>query len=891
MTTMLAGAPPPAEERLLTADGRSVVVRPTRADDRDRIVALIDGLSPASRAMRFGIARGGLRPEEAAAMAAPPGPDGLALVALAGPGAGEAVAVARYDRRPGEDEAELSLAVADRWQGLGIGTGLIERLLDHARRDGLDALWALVMPANRRMREVFRHLGCDLEVEVAPGEVLIRLSTHVDDGLEDAAMARFASSAAASLAPILSPSSIAVVGASRDPHSVGGAVFRALAERATSVRVTPVNRSASLVAGLPAAPSLAAVPEPVDMAVVAVPAAGVPAVAREAAERGVRALVVLSAGFSESGAAGAALEEELLHVAGTAGIRVVGPNCLGVWSGAGDAGFDATFAPASPPQGSIALASQSGGLGLAAFAYCARRGIGLSAFVSLGNAADVSAADLLAWWDRDERTRVVLLYLEGFGDPRRFARLARAVCRTTPIVALKAGRGPAGRRGGGSHTAALAADEPSTDALFDLAGIVRVDTIEELLEAGELISAQPLPAGRRIAVVANVGGPAILAADACEGHGLEVPRLSPPLAEALRAAVPAAAATSNPVDLGAAARPGDLLAAGRLIVESGEVDALIVAAAPLRGRGAAPLRAVAERLAGAGVTVVGCSCGEEVSRRPSDGRFVPWMTFPEGAAHAVAHAAQAGAAARRPADPPRRPPGLDRAAARGVLEAVPEGSWLAPAEVEALLAAYGISMPRSRLAVSAGEAAAAQAALAAPVAVKLARPVIPHKSEVGGVRLGCGSPEAAAAAFREIDAAARRSGACDRVEAVLVQEMAAPGVELIVGAAVDEVFGPVVLAGIGGVEAELWADRAVALAPAGERTVRELWRRLRGSAQLDGWRGAPAADREALADLVARVAWLAADQPLLAELDCNPVRAPLGGRALVLDARARRARA
>ncbi|HSJ73990.1 MAG TPA: GNAT family N-acetyltransferase, partial [Miltoncostaeaceae bacterium] len=315
--------------------------------------------------MRFGAVRPGLAPEEAAAIAAPPGPEGLALIALAGAEGDEAVAVARYDRRPGEAEAELSLAVADAWQGHGLGTGLIERLIDHARRDGLDALWALVLPANRRMREVFRNLGCELEERVAPGELLFRISTRIDDGLEDAAIARFARSAAASLEPIMRPSSIAVVGASRDPESAGGAVVRALLERPSSVAVAAVNRSASRVAGRATAPSLSAVEGPVDLAVVAVPAAGVPAVAREAAERGVRGLVVLSSGFSEAGPAGAALEAELSHIVRAAGLRLVGPNCLGVWSGAGAAGFDATFAASAPPQGRIALASQSGGLGLA----------------------------------------------------------------------------------------------------------------------------------------------------------------------------------------------------------------------------------------------------------------------------------------------------------------------------------------------------------------------------------------------------------------------------------------------------------------------------------------------------------------------------------------------
>ena len=411
-----------SEERLLTADGRSVAVRPTRADDRERITALMDGLSPGSRAMRFGAVRPGLRQEEAAAIAAPPGLGGVGLIALAGADCEEAVAVARYDRRPGEPEAELSLAVADAWQGHGVGTGLIERLIAHARRDGLDALWALVLPANHRMREVFRNLGCELEEEAAPGELIVRLSTSVDDGLEDAAIARFARSAAMSLEPIMRPSSIAVVGASRDPESVGGAVLQALLEGRSSVSVgggEPLGHRGRRPPGLavPVGPGGAGGPRGRGGAGGG-RAGGRPRGGRARRPRPRRPLVGLLRGRAgRSGARGRAGARRARDGDAAGGAQL--PRRV---ERRGEAGFDATFAPAAPPQGAIALASQSGGLGLAAFAHCARRGVGLSAFVSLGNAADVSATDLLAWWERDERTRVVLLYLEGFGDARRFAR-------------------------------------------------------------------------------------------------------------------------------------------------------------------------------------------------------------------------------------------------------------------------------------------------------------------------------------------------------------------------------------------------------------------------------------------------------------------------------------
>jgi acyl-CoA synthetase (NDP forming)/GNAT superfamily N-acetyltransferase len=878
-----------AEERLTLVDGRSVVVRPCREADAEGIAALVRGLSVESRAMRFGAARAGLSPEEARAMSAAPGPGGVGLVAVAGAEAERIVALARYHREPGASEAELAVAVADAWHGLGLGTGLIERLRERAAAEGLDALWAYLRPDNWKMRGVFRALGGDVHTMNAPDECLVRIALHADDALEEASAARFITAAAASLQPLFRPRSIAVVGASRNPRSPGGAVFATLVGSGFPGPLYAINRAAGEVAGRPAHPSLVAVPEPVDLVVVAVPAADVPAVARQAAGCGARALVVLSSGFSEAGADGAALEAELVHIVRTSGLRMVGPNCLGVAVPAGPAPFDATFAPLSPAPGRIAFASQSGGLGIATLSYCAARGLGLSAFVSLGNKADVSSNDLLAWWERDEGTRVVLLYLEDFGNPRRFARVARRVARSTPVVALKAGRGAAGRRAAGSHTAALAAGEAPTDALFDLAGVIRAQTLEELLETGELLAGQPLPAGDRVGIVSNAGGPGILAADACEAMGLSVPVLGADLQAELARAVPGVAATSNPVDLGAGSGGERFAAAGRALIDSGEIDALMVLSTPVRGTDPDAVARAVEGLADGRLPVLGCLLG---ARAPDDGAGaawpVPWLAMPEGTSRALANAWRAEQARRRPPDPAARPSQIDPGAARGVLAAAEPDAWLPPEDLRRLLDAYGIASVR-QVAVDGPEAAAAaQSQIGAPVAVKLVSRTVTHKADVGGVVLDCRSPEAAAAAVRRIAAALARVGRAGEMEGALVQEMAPDGPDLIVGGVQDPVFGPVVLAGIGGGEAELWGDRKVALAPVGHVTARELWSGLHGAALLDGWRGAPATPREPLAELTERVAWLLADQPLLAELDLNPVRAGRDGRPLVLDARGRR---
>ncbi len=475
----------------------------------------------------------------------------------------------------------------------------------------------------------------------------------------------------------------------------------------------------------------------------------------------------------------------------------------------------------------------------------------------------VALGALLAWWDVDEHTAAALLYLEGVGDARRFARIARRVSRRTPVVALKGGRGGAGSRAAGSHTAALAAGEPMTDALFDLAGVVRADTLEELLETGEVLASQPLPAGRRLGILSNAGGPAILAADAAEGAGLEVPAFTPPLRRLLASLRPAPAATGNPVDLGAGVGGDVLERAGRVILTSGEVDALLVIVTPLRGFDAGPSLRAAEALANDRMPVVGCIAGP----RPDaarDGATVPWQTMPEGAVRALAGAWRASCAARRPEDPAQRPDGLDPAAARAAVATADPAGWLAPAAVEAVLRAYGIAVPRAVVAGDAAAAAAAQEALGVPAAVKLVSRTLTHKSDVGGVVLDVRTPADASEAFARIAAALRERGLPAGMDGVVVQEMAPPGTDLIVGGVQDPLFGPAVLAGVGGTQAEVWRDRRVALAPVGPAAARELWDGLRGAALLDGWRGLPSGDRDALADLTARVAWLLSALPAVA---------------------------
>jgi acyl-CoA synthetase (NDP forming)/GNAT superfamily N-acetyltransferase len=888
--TYRTGPPTDGEDTLLLRDGGSVAVREVKPSDPPAIQALFAGLSAESLAMRFGAMRGPLSDDEARQMAASAGPSGCGLVALADTGEERVVALARFDRVAGAHDAEFALVVDDAWHGRGMGTALLERLVDRAAADGLEGLWGSVRPGNAAMMRVLHDLGARMAESRGPEQVLVRVPVPADEGLEAAGTARFAASAAASLSPLLRPGAIAVVGASRDPNAPGGAAFRALLASGFPGPIYPVNAAAAEVAGRPAYPTLGALPGEVDLVVVAVPAAGVIDVAKDAAECGARALVVLSSGFAETGPDGAERERDLLHVARTSGLRVLGPNCLGLAITDPLSPLDATFGPAPPPTGHIGLVTQSGGVGIGALAYCAARGLGLSTFVSIGNRADISSNDLIAWLKDDPRTRVILLYLESFGNPRRFARLARDAARHVPIVALKAGRGPAGRRAAGSHTAALAAGEAPTDALFHLAGVVRADTTEELFGLGELLAAQPLPAGPRLAIVSNVGGPAILAADACEGTELRVPAFDDALQKRLRGVASGVAGTANPVDLGPGADGAAIAAAIAAIGGAAAADAILVVCTPVRGSDVPSLVRAVQRLSDGSMPILGCVMGQ---RPPAPAREaahpVPWFEFPETAVRALAGAVEARRLAERPEDPPAQVEGVDRQGARRALESTEPGAWLDPEACVELLQAYGIRVARSLPAADPEDAAAAQARLAVPVAVKLASRTVTHKSDVGGVVLGCHTPDEAAEAFRTISANMEAAGRAGQMEGVVVQELAGPGLDLIVGTVADPLFGPLVLVGAGGTLAELWRDRQVALAPVGPRTAAELWRGLRCDPLIDGFRGAPPADRSALEDLVVRLARLTADEPLLAECDLNPVRAfPPGEGVLVLDARARR---
>ena len=683
----------------------------------------------------------------------------------------------------------------------------------------------------------------------------------------------------ASLRPFFAPRSIAVIGASRRRGSIGGELFRNVLEADFAGVAYPVNRDGEPVAGVRGYASIDEVPDGVDLAVVCLPSPHVLDASQAALSKGVRALCVISSGFAEVGAEGRARQDRLLGLVRAHGGRLVGPNCLGIAVPA--LGLNATFGPRPLPPGSIAFSSQSGALGLAMLEKASERRLGFSAFVSIGNKADVSSNDLLEWWGDDPATDVVLLYLESFGNPRKFARLARRVARRKPILALKAGTTGAGARAAGSHTAALAGSDTAVEALFAQAGVMRARMLEELVDAAALLSSQPLPQGRRVGVLTNAGGLGILCADACEAAGLELPELSPETTASLAKAAPGDASLANPVDLLGSATAASYAAAIPPLLADRRLDALIILFVPPVVAGADEVAAeivrnVEHARPDKPVLAVVISSGGTPPALREEGCPVASFPYPESAARALGLAATRSEWLRRPVGTVPELERVDASSARDVVESALAGSgdtWLEAEPTRELLEAYGLPIVPQRVAGDANAAVAAARDLGFPAVVKTAAAGA-HKSESGGVELDL-RDEA------QVSAAVERIG-----PPVLVQPLVPVGAELLAGVAQDPVFGPLVAFGPGGVLAELIGDVAFRLAPLTDADVAELIDHGRAGRLVRGFRGAQPADTAALSDLLHRLSRLADDLPEVAELDLNPVVALPSG-CVAVDARVR----
>jgi len=689
---------------------------------------------------------------------------------------------------------------------------------------------------------------------------------------------------------VFSPRSVAVIGASRHRGSIGYSLVHNLLAAEFEGAVYPVNPNAEAIHSLRAYPSVSAIPEPVELAVIAVPRPLVQGVVEECLAHGVRGLVVITAGYSETGEEGASLERTLRATVRAAGVRMVGPNCMGVINTAPDVSLNATFAPTPAQAGTIGFVSQSGALGVAILNVAADLGIGLTQFVSMGNKADVSGNDLLEFWEDDPATRVIAMYLESFGNPRRFTEIAKRVGRKKPILVVKSGRTSEGARAASSHTGAIAGADVTVSAFLEQCGVLRANTIEELFDVARALDRCPLPAGRRVAIVTNAGGPAIMATDAVVNLGLVMAELSPATRARLRSFLPAEASVGNPVDMIASAddaQYGESLAA--VLADDGVDMAMVINVTPLLTDPGDVVEKVASAARAGGrtkpVLAVMMATEEFYERMKHRRDHPPVYRFPESAARAMQMLARYADWRRRPFDEPVPEFPTDDQAVAGILAATGDG-YLPPEDALRVLDLYGVPLASWRRVDTAEEALAAAGEIGYPVAVKAVAPDLIHKSEAGAVAIGLRDEGELAQALDGMAASMARAG--PEIEGFLVQEMVRGGHEVIFGISTDPRFGPLLMFGLGGKYVEVFQDVRFGVTPLVSHEAREMVRGIRGFKLLEGVRGEPAADLDLLVDVLLRLAQLAQRHPAIKELDLNPFLAASDrASAKAVDARIR----
>ena len=868
ITTPTAAYPRHWEADVLLRDGQVAHMRPIHAEDRDMLVEFYKEVSPESKYLRFFAPMPELSERDQLRFTNVDHRDRVAFVLTV---ADKMIAVGRFDRIPLEEsspedrqkgvvEAEVAFLVQDAHQGRGIANLLLEHLAQAGRERGIDRFVADVLPNNRRMIQTFKDAGYRVVGGYEDGVMRVVFPIDATDTSVNVMQAREHRAEAASIQRFFDARSVAVIGASRRHDTIGQTLVRNLVLGDYQGRVYAVNRAATSVAGLPAYPTVSDIPDPVDVAIVAVPAESVQEVVLDCAAKGVHGLVVISSGFAETGEEGRRRQRRLVGLARSYGLRLIGPNCLGIINTATDLSLNASLSTVMPPRGRAGFFCQSGALGVAILEKVARRGLGLSTFVSAGNRADVSGNDLLQYWEEDEETEVVLLYLESIGNPRKFSRLARLVSRRKPVIAVKSGRSTQGVPMGHAVRSMLA-PQAAVDAMFRQAGVIQVDTLDEMFDVAQLVAHQPLPRGKRVAVVGNSDAIGLLAADAAVAVGLEV---------------------SRPVSLGSEATAEDFEEALDAAIDDPEVDSVVaVYIPPLNISGeevANVLAAVGEQsdkpvvttfLAGEGIPellrvpdVAGSTAGRG---------SVPSYPAVEAAVRALARVAEYAAWRARPEGELVPPDTVDSAAGRRLVAEVlredPEGRDLGFEETRSLLDAYGIDLWDRVPVTSQEEAVAAAERLGYDVVLKATAEHLRDRPDMAHV-------------WRNIDTAEEIRDAWETMQrsiddapsaGFIVQKGAPSGVPVSVAGMEDPLFGPVVSFGVSGPLTELLGDRAYRIPPMHSGDVSDMVREIRSAPLLFGYRGSQKVDVAAVEHLLLRVAQLKNDLPQVRSLDLNLV--------------------
>lgn len=857
---------------VLLADGRIAQIRAVRPEDCQTLEGLHDRANDDNIYSRFFSSNRVLARQFVKRVCQPDSPVRALLAFVGGSVVGLVSAEGISD-----GQAEVSVFVDDQLHGCGLGTLLLEHLAGWQQGNDIDTFVAEVLFTNSPMLRVFRDAGFGVSTNFESSVCTLTMSISPTKALFDAADRRERSAEQASLRHVLEPRSIAVVGVSSSRGGVGRELLENIRSSGFAGRLYAIGRHRLRIDGVTACERLSDLTEPVDLIVVAVPAADALTVVREAAAVHAKGCVVITSGFSEAGDPGRELQTQMVAAARSGGMRLIGPNCFGLISHVRDTRLNATFSTLTPSPGNLAIASQSGGVGIAALDEAAGSGIGIASFVSLGNKADVSGNDLIAAWTDDPDIEVGALYLESFGNPRKFARLARRFSEQKPLLAVFGGSSVPGRRAGESHTAARTSSSASVRALFEAAGVVGVSSIAELVDTASVFLSQPLPRGRRLAILGNAGGIGVLAADAAQAHGLEVPELAATSQEELHSLAPGAAGYTNPVDLSAAASPEAFAAAAQTLTGSPDVDALLVIVA---ATAVTDVKAVmsaldqalsSQRPLPAFLVILG-----ESSHAPSR---LTVLRSVERAVAALAHAcsyanwrnrSQAG---RASADVVRS--AQARHLAGVFLSPSRAPRWLSPAESFELLGLFDIDVPAWQVVSTTTAAVEAAETIGYPVVAKACLPDVVHKTDQGLSTTQLGTAA-------EVDVAARRlTSLADSTCSVLIQAQAAPGTELALGVVNDSDFGPLVMVASGGVNLDVWSDQVFLMPPVTDDQVLDAVRSLRSWPLLQGHRGQPAADVAAFVRLVVQVADLALDLPELCELDLNPVIVGPNGIACV----------
>ena len=856
-----------ANSSIVLKDGSLVVVREYKESDLSKFKEFVYSLSDSSIQGRF---MQNIPRERALELLLDKGE--LSVIALRD----EKIIAHGALHDSGKGSSEVGIIVSEKYQSLGLGTAILGLMAEYAVRIGAGYITTYVSPENYKMIAAVKNMGFAVESSTRPGALEVKFSPSLLPEAINNFENRDAISAVNGVKIFLEPKSIAVVGASSNRSSIGGQLFFNLLESNFKGQIFPVNPSHEFVQGIRAYKSVKDIEYPVDMAIIVIPAEYALKAIEECGEKGVKGLVIITSGFSEIGEEGKERQAQLTKICDKYGMRVIGPNCMGVVNTSDDVSLNAQFSPFKPAKGRVSFLSQSGALGIAVFDITTKLGLGLSSFVSVGNKMDISGNDLIQYWENDPNTDVILLYLESFGNPVKFSRLARRITKKKPIIVVKSGRGSAGFRATQSHTAALlSTSDVTVDALFKQSGIIRTDTLDEMFEVTSVLAHQPVPKGNRVAILTNAGGAGILAADACESHGLVVPDLPEAAKQKLRSFLPDIASVKNPVDMTAGTGPDAYARAIEVLGTVDEIDSIIVIF--ILPQVIDPNNVARNIIEGTkninnSKTVVSVFMGTKGMSEilKGEGISIPSFPFPEDAAISLARAAEYGKWKFAPPRVPVPEDDIDKESVKAIISKALRGGreWLTYNECNFVLNTYKIPTIKTATAISPEEVKTRLQGWEGKVAIKAYGPKLIHKSDVGAVKLDV--PVANAPEESEKMINMLKSKGFD-VDYLVVQEMVSEGVEMIAGSTHDPAFGPLVVAGMGGKLVELLKDISTRLAPIDKEDADLMISELRTAKILRGYRGGIVADEDAYKDVIVRISRLVSDNPEIVELDLNPV--------------------